>query len=277
MTSRRPAARFFWASAVVLTLVLPVAADDQRKPGYLSVDAVDILAVLPLAPAKGDARYAADRRIFKETRRLVGSARWNMATDDVTSKPGDMLRHFSCAVGVTLTNENSPALLNLIGRAGTDTGKQTNIAKDFNKRLRPPFIDKGKTCQPVSELKDSYDYPSGHATWGWTWATILAELAPDRASGILARGRAYGESRVVCGAHNASAVDAARLSSTITLNVVRTTAEYAADFKAAKAELDALRTAGTPPSPEGCKAEAALVAMDILHPTRSYPTKALTP
>jgi acid phosphatase (class A) len=30
---------------------------------------------------------------------------------------------------------------------------------------------------------------------------ILAELAPERATPILNRGRAYGESRVVCGVH----------------------------------------------------------------------------
>ena len=40
---------------------------------------------------------------------------------------------------------------------------------------------------------------------------ILAELEPDRASDILVRARAYGESRVVCGVHNASAVEGGRI------------------------------------------------------------------
>src|SRR6478736_1422280 len=63
----------------------------------------------------------------------------------------------------------------------------------------------------------TYDYPSGHAAWGWTWATILAAIAPDRAQQILARGKAYGASRVVCGAHNASSIDASIKMTTATM------------------------------------------------------------
>ena len=39
--------------------------------------------MLPPAPEKGDARYEADRRIFVETRKLVGSPRYVLATSDV--------------------------------------------------------------------------------------------------------------------------------------------------------------------------------------------------
>ncbi len=49
---------------------------------------------------------------------------------------------------------------------------------------------------------------------GWTWAMSLAQLAPDRTAPLLARGRAIGDSRVVCGVHNESAVDAARVAAT---------------------------------------------------------------
>ncbi len=121
-----------------------------------------------------------------------------------------------------------------------------------------------KICQPVKELAGSYDYPSGHTTLGWTWATILAELAPDHAGAILARGRAYGESRIVCGAHNASAVEAGRLSASATLTAVRATRAYQDDFAAARAELDALRRTAAVPDPKLCRAEAELVGKDIL-------------
>ena len=33
---------------------------------------------------------------------------------------------------------------------------------------------------------------------GWTWALTLSEISPDQTDAILARGRAFGESRVVC-------------------------------------------------------------------------------
>ena len=42
--------------------------------------------------------------------------------------------------------------------------------------------------------------------WGWTVGLIMAEVAPDRATEILARARAFGEGRLVCGVHTLSAL-----------------------------------------------------------------------
>ena len=92
-----------------------------------------------------------------------------------------MLHNFSCAVGVSLTPENAPQLVRLQEKAGVDTAHGTNIAKGYFKRLRPFKIDQGETCRNVVEL-NSYDYPSGHATQGWTWALLLAELVPEQSS-----------------------------------------------------------------------------------------------
>lgn len=253
--------------AAAVALAVPVIAEGNG--GYLTPEAFNILPVLPHAPVKGDARYALDRAIFKKTRQWFGTPRWDLAVADVQSKPANMLADFSCAVGVTLTSDNVPKLVALIGKAGNDTRRETNIVKDADKRLRPFLIDKvpdARICEPKKSLADSYDYPSGHTTWGWTWATILAELVPDHAAAILARGRAYGESRVVCGAHNWSAVENGRLSASITLSAVRSTPEYKADFAAAQAELDALRKSGTAPDAAICQKETELVGEDILTP-----------
>jgi len=54
-------------------------------------------------------------------------------------------------------------------------------------------------------------YPTGHGGAGWAWALVLAELAPARADAILQRGRDFGESRVICGYHFPSDIEAARL------------------------------------------------------------------
>ena len=59
------------------------------------------------------------------------------------------------------------------------------------------------TCSPKDEdgLRKNGSYPSGHTSIGWAWALILSEIAPDRADAIQARGRNYGESRLVCNVH----------------------------------------------------------------------------
>ena len=238
-------------------------AQGERRTGYLAPDAFDILAVLPRAPVQDDPRYEADRKMFLQTRALVGSARWDMAINDVKTSSADMMRDFSCAAGIELTPAGALHLAALIGKASIDTGFETNLAKNYYKRLRPFQIDKGQICQPASEVANTFDYPSGHTTLGWTWAAILAELIPDRATAILARGRAFGESRIVCGVHNASAVEAGRLSATMTVSVIRGMPSYQADLEAARAELNKLRQSGGAPKQEECTAESKLVQQDI--------------
>jgi acid phosphatase (class A) len=236
----------------------------QQRAGYLPSGTFDVTQVLPPAPQKGDARYEADRAIFKATRHWLGTPRGDLATRDVDTSVPYLLSAFSCSVGVTLTQQNAPATVKVIAKTGIDTQTQSGAAKNYFKRLRPFLIDEAPTCQAKDELKGSYDYPSGHTTWSWTWGSLLAELVPDRATAIMARARAYGESRIVCGAHNATAVDAGRVTSASTLAAVHAQAAFQADMAAARAELAALRADPATPRPDNCPAEAALVNQPIL-------------
>jgi len=244
-----------------------LAAQDEpakSREGYLKPGVVDMLSILPPAPVKGEARYEADREIFKATRRYIGTPRWDLAVNDVHYDTASSLKDFSCALGVSLTPQIAPHLVRLAQKAGNDTQRETAVAKKFNKRLRPYKIDDGEICQPKEDLGDSYDYPSGHTTSGWTWALVLSDVAPERASQIMARGRAYGESRIVCGAHNASAVEAGRLSATITMTMVRNTLAYRKDLQAARKEFSVLRR--TQNTPAACEAEAVLIKENIFAP-----------
>ena len=244
-------------------------APGPKFTGYLPPGTLDILEVLPPAPIEGDTRYETDRQVFKETRSWEGSPRWQMASDDAAAGPADMLRHFSCSVGVELNPANAPKLTAIAQRAQRDSGREMDLAKKHFQRLRPFRIDKGNICRPVEEIGDTFDYPSGHTTAGWTWALVLAQVAPDRASQILARGRSIGESRVVCGVHNASAVEGGRYTADAVMAVISTSAEFRTDVDAARAELATLRQSGAKPDPARCEKEAALVALPIMGKERS--------
>ncbi len=178
----------------------------------LAAAPLDFARVLPPAPAAGSPRDAADRAIFRQTRALAGSPRWTMAQGDADFSTGAVLADFSCAVGAPLDLATAPATADLLRRLAPDIVHAVFPAKAAYGRRRPYLVDKGPLCVkrgPVLDL--DYDYPSGHATVGWTAGLLLAMAAPDRAEAILARARAYGESRVVCGVHNASAIEAGRL------------------------------------------------------------------
>ena len=233
------------------------------QQGYIDRQSFDVTGVLPLAPIEGTARYELDRRIFRTTRSLHNTARWTLAVNDVQTDMAHMMSDFSCAAAIALTPEHAPRLAAILTKASADTDGETSMAKRHFKRLRPFQIDPGPICEPASNVENTYDYPSGHTTLGWTWANILAELLPKRAAQILARGRAYGESRIVCGVHNASAVEAGRTSASATLSVVRASPAYQTDFAAARQELAALRSTSTKLNRAQCQLQSDLVAQDI--------------
>jgi len=259
-----------WKLVLAIALAAGGAAIAQDRPrGYLEAGEFDVIPVIGPAPVVGDPRYESDRSIFFQTRKLVGTPRYELATEDAKGSAAHLLEAFSCSVGVELTPQNSPKLAALIQRAVMDTAGQAGRAKDFYKRERPYVIDPGQTvCQKPEELVDrntgkaSYDYPSGHSTVGWTYATVIASAAPDRAQAALERGRAYAESRFVCGMHNVTAVQAGILTAASTMAVVQTKPAYQADLAAAREELTALRRTGT--APASCDAEKALVAQRVM-------------
>ena len=244
-----------------VTAPAPLPKDAKgRAVGYLTPSELpDTTRILPAAPVKGSARYEADRQVFLETRKLEGTPRWALATDDVDLSVPAMLKHFSCAMDADLQAEKLPRLTALLERADRDADESTRAPKQANKRLRPFLIDEGNICQPKERLAKSYDYPSGHTTWGWTAGLILAQLAPDRASELDLRARAFADSRVVCGAHNLSAIQAGAINGAVVFNALQAAPAYRADLAAARSELDTYRK--TVPKPDGqkCEAERALI------------------
>ena len=248
------------AAAIALFGVTGAVTADPPPVGYLSgAEAPDTIRILPAAPAVDSARGQADRAVFRATRALKGTPRWSLAIGDAVEATPAMLQDFSCAAGVNLTPDNAPKLAAILARVRKDTVAAVNGPKDLYQRKRPFLIDPGDIClAKTPALAASPDYPSGHTTWGWTVGLILAELAPDRSGPILSRARAFGESRVVCGVHNASAIEAGRTNGAALVAALHGSATFRADMDGARAELAAARAAGPAPDAGVCRDEAAL-------------------
>lgn len=229
------------------------------KPPYLGAALPDSYAILPPAPVAGTTRYEADRAIYRATRSLKDTPRWTLAQNDVNQFT--ILKDLSCAVGVELTAKNAPKTSAMIARVGLDVAHATDRAKDIYKRPRPYLVDDGPTCiEKTALLSASPDYPSGHNAWGWTVGLILTELAPDRGTEILARARAFGEGRLVCGVHTLSAVEAGRLNGSMVVAALHGSKEFRKDMDVARREVAAARKAGPTPDPAACAKEAAIIA-----------------
>ncbi len=224
-----------------------------RLTGYLGRDAIpDYRVFLPPPPAEDGPFGQADLAVYRATRTLEGTPRWELAAKDAEAGPA-LLADFGCALGVDLSNAPTPRLSRLLARAVADVSPIIGGAKDHYQRKRPFVVESGPTCVATSEeFAASGSYPSGHSAVGWMYALVLADVAPEHAAAILARGRAYGESRVVCGVHFVSDVDAGRLASSAVFAALAADPEFQADVASAREELAALRGAGTG-APDGAR------------------------
>ena len=205
--------------------------------GYLAQgERPDLTNVLAPPPEPGSPRAIADRGVFMETRALQGTPRWALATSDVS---GETYDQFAEALGVRLTSEEAPILTALLDRAGNDRSVVGDAKTHW--RTKRPYIG---TDQSICEAKSDHlagnpDYPSGHSAHGAHVAMILAELAPQRADALYARGREFAESRYICGAHSYSAAEAGILSGMVIYGAEQRSDVFRRDMEAARAEVQA--------------------------------------
>jgi acid phosphatase (class A) len=231
-----------------------IAQTSAPTAGYLSAgDAPDTIRILPVPPAAGSGREADDKAIFATTRELKGDPRWDLATGDADLHPANGMADFACALGVTLTPANAPTLATMFGRISRDARAVIDPPKERYARQRPYLSDAGAPIcvDKTDDLAKSASYPSGHATQSWAWGLVMAELAPDRASDILMRARSIGESRIVCGVHYLSDIQAGRDAGAVLVARLHADPAFQADLANAREEIKAARE--TPhPGPEAC-------------------------
>tara|TARA_X000000950_G_scaffold2528_1_gene2634 strand:+ start:65 stop:883 length:819 start_codon:yes stop_codon:yes gene_type:complete len=250
LSSRRALAAPSGSDCLIASADVPEIHKGLLK-GYLPDNAVpDSLQLLPPPPQLGQPEHALDDTVSRRSFPLPGTPRWNLAAADADLGFPQAASTFSCAIGAPISEEATPTLVMLLRRTLTDAGLSTYKAKNHYGRKRP-FLENGKPiCSPEDQAKLTTDpsYPSGHTAVGWAWALILSEMVPQRRNEILARGLAYGESRHLCNVHWASDVMNGQLMGAAAVALLHTNAEFEADFIAAKAEVNAAKAKGLPPS-----------------------------
>ncbi|MEG8132892.1 phosphatase PAP2 family protein [Xanthomonas hortorum] len=237
-----------------------VIATDAR--GYLEKEQLpDSLRLVPPPPQEGSAALANDDAIAKAMLALRGTPRWNLATQDAALTFPAAASHFSCALGVQIDQTSTPHLLRLLERSMRDASSSTSAAKARYQRPRPFMRNDQPMCTPADDaaLRKNGSYPSGHTAIGWSWGLILAELAPAQRDALLARGRAFGDSRLVCNVHWQSDVIQGRMMAAATVAALHDNPEFQKDLAAARREIaqaSAKKPATTALSPT-CDAENA--------------------
>jgi acid phosphatase (class A) len=228
--------------------------------GYLDRKVLpDSLALLPPPPKEGSPQAATDLDVYRSTRALRGTPRWALAAQDAELRFPAAARTFACALDAPISAEQTPNLNMVLRRTLADAGLSTYGAKDHYNRTRPFVAQKEASCSPAEEprlVKDG-SYPSGHAALGWNWALVLASIAPDRADALLRRGYEFGQSRVICGVHWQSDVDAGRVMGSAAFARLQSDETFRTQLEAARRELAEVRAKGLRPAAADCAAEAA--------------------
>ena len=237
--------------------------------GYLTPTQLpDSLALLPPPPAPGSTAQTADDDSFHRLGALRGTPRGELARQDAQLKFPAAAQAFACALGVPVSAQDTPHLDMLLRRTLTDAGRATYKAKDHYQRTRPFVAFAQPSCTPQEEpyLAKDGAYPSGHAAVGWAWALVLAQVAPDRTDALLQRGRAFGQSRGICGVHWRSDIEAGRLVGAATVARLQSDAVFNAQLALARTEMAQARQRGATPGPQCTAHHEALAASAALAP-----------
>lgn len=254
-----------WSGLVLAEEAATKITDPHFKlaPGYL--DPADLplrLALLGAPPKPDSAALARDEEARRAALALRGTAREALAaTDAELSFPGPA-NTFSCAMGTQISEKTTPHLYTLMQRTLTDAGGSTYAGKNAYNRTRPFVVHDEGTCRKDMEplLRTDGSWPSGHSAAGWAWGLILGEVNPARATELMTRGLAYGQSRVICNAHWQSDVDAGRIMGAATVASLHSNPAFLKDLAAAKEEIQAAQKAGNTPT-ENCAAEGVALSL----------------
>jgi len=225
--------------------------------GYLEKgDYPDSLALVPPPPESDSAGFALDESVNKKALAMQGTERFKLAHNDADLSFPVVANTFSCALGIPISEVETPHLYMLLRRTLADVGLATYAAKDHYQRKRPFVFNGLATCTPDEEEHLSHDgsYPSGHTAVGWGLALVLTQVSPERTDAILARGRAFGESRLVCNVHWYSDVLSGRMVAAATVARLNSNKDFLTAVEAARREVGDARSKGLVPVVD-CSAE----------------------
>lgn len=247
----------FAMCALVFSGAFAQSADSQKKvkdnrtnPDVFFLwegDAPNSLELLPGPPSAESVAFMYDKARYDWGKSIRNTERGEQAFRDARVSGQHLPDAFSEAFGVYISPENTPEIYRLIVGMREDAGDlATREAKNYYNRQRPYAFFGEDTCNPEqqAELSTNGSYPSGHTSIGWATALVLSEINPDRQDEILERGFQMGESRVICGYHFQSDVDAGRLTGSGIVARLHADPNFSKQLDKAKKEFANLKKSG---------------------------------
>jgi acid phosphatase (class A) len=224
--------------AILFALAIAVAPlhAAEKELHYLATGKPAAATLLAPPPLMDSAEQAADLEEVKAVYHAASDADKNAAYAEKKFS----VFNFTAAVGPFFIATNLPKTTAFFEKVQLDAETVTDLGKDFFHRPRPfttdPSLANGK-------LEKSFSYPSGHSTESMVLALVLADLLPDKHDAILAHARQMGWHRVQIARHYPMDIYAGRVLAQAIVKQLKKSETFEQEFDAAKAEIEAARTA----------------------------------
>jgi acid phosphatase (class A) len=200
---------------------------------YVSRTELDLLKVLP-APAASDSdatRVELEQMLAIQARRSKQDCL--LAQNDANIYPDQFAAASGLPTGVSF--DASPATRGLFRSIRLVEIYAVQRAKKHFHRERPFRVD--PRLEPCIKIPRDESYPSGHSTWAFLAATVLADIFPERKAELIERAQAFGRSRMIGGVHFPSDIESGRVAGETLARKLLADPEFQHDLARSRDEL----------------------------------------
>ena len=220
------------------TLLLTQGAYAQQT--YFSTNELpDLIKCLPAPPQKGSPAFKNDVLRYqwgKQQRKDPALA--EMVKGDAEWTYEALLGQLAPAFGMPISKDSTPEIWKLLDTSLRTVDQMRVAPKAYYHRTRPFEYFREETLTGEDPLlRGEGSYPSGHTIRAWLSGLILSEINPARSNEIFIRAWAYGDSRVIAGAHWQSDVDQSRVAASIGYSALQASDEFRSQMQKAKEEF----------------------------------------
>jgi acid phosphatase (class A) len=213
---------------LVIALVGQAAAAEAT---FLTLGHPDLTKLLASPPAPTSAEQSGDLAgilAIQKTRTKTQTDR--ALADDTAGTFG-----FADVLGPSFSAERLPKVAALFEKIRGDAVVVANAGKDTWNRPRPYTVS--TAIEPVGEKPSGSSYPSTSSVVGSLTAIMLSNMVPEKSAALYARGREFGDDRIILGVHFPTDIEAGRLAGTVIAAALWENAAFQTEFAAAKTEL----------------------------------------
>ena len=214
-----------------VTLDHCMGPDWPARQYYALSSEIDLIHVLSPPPATDSPQGRMDLQAVLEAQRARTPAEVESARADACLS----IIRFANVMGPGFEAANLPFTITFFEHVCSDSRYSIQAAKKYFNRPHPSVTD--HDLSPIVPQSTNSSYPSGHATFAYVTAILLADMVPEKAPGIFARAAVYANNRLIGGVHYPTDLEAGRISASVIDNALLHDPCFIVDFAQSNAEV----------------------------------------